>query len=260
MTDATNTDEVITTVDEQVEVTESTEESSNSVAGEQQKDTAANPVQGRINKLTAKAYQAQREAEALKAENDALKKQLTEPAQTQEQLVEPVMPDDIYDESAMRDFHNETAKYNKNLMRQEVASNYQTQQESAARSQQQASAQKAREESISKYVETGLSDGLSVEQMQENEQVIIQSGMKPEVGDFLMSDPNAAKVADYLAKNPLELAELNSLSAMQAAVKLNTLRQNALAQGNFTKAPDPIQQNSGGGGKESDDLDGLVFV
>lgn len=260
MTDATQNDEVITEIDELDETTESTEDSSSEVVEAQQKDPSQG-AQGKINKLTGEKYRAQREVDALKAENEQLKAQVSpQEVKKEPTLTAPELPVDIYDENAMRDYYQQSAEYNKNIAQQVAADSAKRTFDDNANNRLQQQRQQAQQDNLKTYVETGLSDGLTVDRMKDNEQVIIDSGMKPEVGDFLMQDPNAAKVADYLAQNLDVLEEINQLSPMAAAVKLNSLRDKALQKVAVTNAPDPIEQLQGGGAAESDELDDIVFV
>jgi hypothetical protein len=257
MNDATQQAEVITSADETEVKTDATEESSTEVQGTEQK----NPVQGKINKLTAKNYQKQREIDVLRAENEKLKATNTASSSQKEmELVEPALPADIYDEAAMRKYHEDVNTYNRDLIRKESLTATNNTLAQRQEKEQQQALEQSRKQELTRYAQTGLDDGLTVEQMQHNEQVIIQSGMKAEVGAFLMSEPNAAKMADHLAKNPDVLEEINQLPPMQAAVKLASLRQAANGEIVKTNAPDPIETVTGGGAAESDELDGIEWV
>ena len=116
MTDANS--DVIIDVDEPEVITEQTSESSTEAVDEQQKETTVDPVQGRINKITAEKYEAKREADALRAQLEQMK-QVKEPEPSA--MIEPEMPADLFDEDAVKQYHKDSAKYYREVAKQEAA-------------------------------------------------------------------------------------------------------------------------------------------
>jgi len=270
-TDAT-TAEVITDLSDGKDViaTDDTVTSSPATADEQLnntgivKDDDPDGYQKRMNKVIAEKYQEQRAKEALEAENKALKEKALQVTSTiAEELTAPELPEDMFDETALREYHKKTASYNLKVAQETAEKAAQKSFEQRQEDDVQRQRKQNQTKSIQSYIENGLADGLSTEQIQQNEQVISASGMKADVGNYIMTDKNAAKIADYLARNPQELNELNKLDPMAAAVHISSkIKVRALSSGGATKAPDPVKPLKGGGAEsnDTDDVPGLVIV
>ncbi|MEH6397368.1 hypothetical protein [Pseudoalteromonas sp.] len=86
--------------------------------------------------------------------------------------------------------------------------------------------------------------------------MLVDSGLKPELGQYLLTDPNGAKIAEYLHDNPAEMHEIIGMSPMNAAVKIaNEIKAKALSTTpRVSNAPDPIEAINGGGYVEKDDF------
>ena len=213
-------------------------------------------VNKRINQITLEKYTAIRE-------NDALKKRLAEleagkESNTQEPVKQsfapPVLPDDIYDEEQMRKYHADMTTFATESAVESARSVYEQQQESLRESK----AAESRAQLINNYAEGGLRGGLTIEQMQLNEQVIVGSGLNADVGEFIMGDESGAAIADHLANNPEVLHKINTMSPMQAASYITSqVKVNLAAPKTVTSAPDPIMPISGGGVREQDEFDRL---
>lgn len=207
-------------------------------------------VQVRINKLTAQRYEAERKADA--AEKRLQEMEASKPAPVVETEAAPVLPDDMYDDEAMRKYHVDTAAYNRKVAEDAGKSAYQKQQEAANQTAQQA----AQQESISTYVSNAQRDGVDLDKLKSAEKVLLDSGIKPELGQYLMTDPNGAKIAEYLHDNPVEMHEILSMNPMSAAVKIaSEIKAKALSTTpKVSNAPDPIEAINGGGYVEKDDF------
>ena len=207
-------------------------------------------VQARINKLTAQRYEAERKAEA--AEKRFKDLEASKPAPVVASEAAPVLPDDMYDDEAMRKYHNDTSAYNRKVAEDAGKSAYQKQQDSASQTAQEA----AQQESISEFVANAQRDGVDLDKLRSAEKVLVDSGLKPELGQYLLTDPNGAKIAEYLHDNPAEMHEIIGMSPMNAAVKIaNEIKAKALSTTpKVSNAPDPIEAINGGGYVEKDDF------
>ncbi len=204
----------------------------------------------RITELTAQRYKAERKAEA--AEKRLQEMEASKPAPVVESEAAPALPDDMYDDEAMRKYHIDTAAYNRKLAEDSGKSAYQKQQEAA----NQAAEQAKQQESISSYVSNAQRDGVDLDKLRAAEKVLVDSGIKPELGQYLLTDPNGAKIAEYLHDNPAEMHEILNMNATGAAVKIATeIKAKALSTTpKVSNAPDPIEAISGGGYAEKDDF------
>ena len=86
-----------------------------------------NGVQERINKITADKYNEKRRADDLERQLNELRTQQPK-AEVPSDLVAPSLPEDIYDEDAMRNYYAESAKYNQEVATRAAKSTYEHQQ------------------------------------------------------------------------------------------------------------------------------------
>lgn len=215
-------------------------------------------VQNRINKLTAEKYAAAREAEELRNKLAELEAKSAKPVESKSELIEPDLPVDIYDEDAMRKYHKDVAAYNRKVAAEEARNYYNSTNEQQKKAESEKSSRESQTQLVNQYAERGLKSGLTIEQMQLNENVIVQHGINPDVGMFIMGDEQGALIANHLANNPESLDKLNSMSATQAAVYIhNTIKPSVAAPRTVTAAPDPIESINGGGSREKDDFERL---
>lgn len=240
------------TFDNTVQNSESSPESQ----GEDKPQVSEN-AQKRINELTAEKYALKRQLEEREKQSQVTPevKQETTPE------VAPQLPDDLYDEEAMRKYHADMVAFTQSQASKAAESVYQNQQTE----QQKLKAQSEQQKQIQTYAEQGLSDGLTIEQMQNNEKILNGSGISSELGMFLMSDQHGAKLADYLANSPDDLQKVLSMNPMQAAVYISgEVKTKALTPSNVSNAPEPTNVlTTGAASKQTDDFDascpGAVF-
>ena len=255
MNDATQT-EVEPEFDGQQSQLEPVTADSSPATGENQ-DNNQNTFQDRINKVTAQKYEQKRRADELEAELNELKSKSAsaQPVQqdTTEKVSAPVLPQDMYDEDAMRQYHQDVMKYNQHVA--ETASRNATK---TWEQQQQEQKQKAiNQERLNSYQQNAVRDGVDFDKLHAAEQVIVQSGIKPELANYLLEDPNGAKIAVHLADNPAQLYELAGMNPMNAAVKIQSeIKPQALSKTpKVTSAPEPLPEYHGGGHIEKDDFE-----
>lgn len=215
-------------------------------------------VQNRINKLTAEKYAKAREAEEAQKRIAELEAKLSTPTTVESEVEEPELPEDIYDEDAMRKYHRELASYNRKIAAEEARNYYNSTTEQQKKAEQDRSTRETQEKLLNQYAEGGLKNGLTIEQMQANEQVIVQHGINHDVGMYIMSDEQGALIANHLAGNPEQLQKLNSMSPTQAAVYIHsTIKPSVVSPRTVTAAPDPVESINGGGSPEKSDFERL---
>jgi len=238
---------------EEVQQTEVTAESS--PASEENHEEKSNGVQKRINDLTAKRYQEARRADEAEEALAKLKAQQTQSqpeSQPEQNLTAPVLPEDIYDEEAMRKFHADSQAYNAQAAQNAAKTQFESQQQS-----EQQRAQNAKHQAvIDKYAANATRDGVDFDKLLAAERTLKQAGLSNELGAFLMNDTNGAKIVEYLSDNPAEMHEIMQLDAVSAGIRIATdVKPKALSQTpKVSGAPDPIPEVKGGGYVETDDF------
>lgn len=226
-----------------------------SPASEGKHEQKQDGMQKRFNKLTYEKHEALTEVDRLKGEL-AAKSALAE-TPPQPKLIEPIkapsLPEDIYDEEAMRNYHSESAKYQTQLTESTAKSLIERQNEQS----RQDTAQVQQKQALSKYVDNAIKDGVDMDKLRTVEQTLNNAGLNAQVGEYIMSDPNGAKIAEYLVDNPSEMYEVLSLDPLSAGIKISAeIKQKALSTTpNVSNAPDPIAEVQGGGYVEKDGFD-----
>ena len=251
-------EEVLTpsiTSDEGIEAhleAQSTDESSSS--SEEIHEEKSTGVQKRINDLTAKRYTAEREAKELKeklAQYESNQQTTTQPKV--ETVTAPSLPDDLYDDEAMRKYHNDMANYTNVVATQAATSTYEQQQKQSLQQTEQAK----QKEIIDKWANNAIRDGVDINKLSGVEQTLNQAGLTPELGRYIMNDNNGAKIAEYLADNPSEMYSILAMDPVSAGIEIATkVKPKVLTQTpKVSNAPQPIAEVSGGGYVEKDDFD-----
>ena len=220
-----------------------------SPASEEQHESKSNGVQNRINDLTAKRYKEERranEAEAKLAEYEANQANQTPSPQIEQTLTAPVLPEDIYDEEAMRKYHEDSQVYNASTAERFAKSQFESQQQ--ASKQQEANAK--HQVNLDKYAANATRDGVDFDKLLVAERTLKQAGLGNELGSYLMNDNNGAKIVEYLNDNPAEMHEILALDPVSAGIRIATeIKPKALSQTpKVSGAPDPIPEVKGAGG------------
>jgi len=209
-------------------------------------------VEELIGAKVAKTHEERRRADALAAENEALKAKVPAP-------VIPVVPE----LPNVNDFYGNPDGYNKALMDRDQAvqkrAEYDAQQryieDQNRQSTQRADFEQAQRQqaSIDTYTETAKSFGIDAEQMQKDAQKVMQVGIAKELSDHIVSDPQGALIANYLAKNVLELDKVAQMSPMGAAVYIaNEVKPKLASVKKSSNAPAPTKVVGGGGAPDKD--------
>jgi hypothetical protein len=240
-----------------------TEEAESSPASEDNHEQKHDATQKRINTLTAKRYEETRRA-------DALELKLAEMEKAQAQPVKPVvstvgaprMPDDMYDSEAMGQYHNDMVAYSTQVAQQTAASTFEENQKAVQEQKVQANAQQV----VSAYSQNAVRDGVDMDKLRVAEQMLNQSGISDNLGQYIMGDPNGGKIVEYLGDNPAEAYELLALDPVSAGIKIaNEIKPRALSTTpRVSNAPEPTREIKGGGTLEKDDFErnypGTTFI
>lgn len=236
--------------DSQPSETIAPDESSPSPEDVQAKET--NGVQKRINDLTAQRYQEKRRADELEAKIAELTA-AQPPQQIVQDLTPPTMPDDLYDDEAVKKYHADMAKYSQDVATQAAKSQFELQQKMVQEQKLQAQQQ----ERSRKYIDGAIRDGVDVDKLRVVEQTLNNAGISAELGNYIVNDPNGAKIAEYLADNPAEMYEVLQMDSVSAGIKIATqVKPRALSRTpKISNAPDPIPEVKGGGFVEQDSFD-----
>lgn len=236
------------------EVSEAKDNSESSTDSAEKHEEKTNGVQDRINKITAEKYQEKRRAEELQKQIDELKAAKPENQTAQPSTVkQPEYPDDPYDTDAMREYHAQMLKYGEDVAELKAKSFYENQQKGTAESEQK----KQYDNLVNTYANNAIKAGVDLDKLAASEKVVLQSGLNPQLGDYLMRDPQGAAIVAYLADNPVDLELINNLDPMSASVKIATeIKAKALSKTpKVSNAPDPLPDIKGSGTLEVDDFE-----
>lgn len=213
-----------------------------------------NGYEKRIATLVHRERQKDQELAQLRAENQTLK--AVTPASKEAEV--PDYPSDDLRYDNPEQYKRKLDDYNRYVAREEF-NRLESERRKAQESEQESerlNAEKARQgEIVKKYIEGGISSGISEDKMAANERMLQSAQIDAGLAEQIYADDHGAKIVDFLADNPDKLSELASMNPYQAAVKIATdIKPQALSSRPApTNAPDPIESTSGGGLPPGDD-------
>ena len=202
---------------------------------------------GAIGKKVKATREAQRAAEALREENEALKASI--PAEARPEV--PPMPDqfaDDFDErSRLRDKAiQDAAAFD---ARQEALESQKAGQEKQAAADRQHAVVAV----VQQYTDRATSLGISPDDLATAGNVVSAAGISDDVTLHILQDDKGPAITQYLAQNPLVMDELHGMNPMQAAVHIeNVVKPAAVSSSNKTNAPAPSTNLDGGGSPPSE--------
>ena len=193
-------------------------------------------VQKRIDAITKKRYDAQREADTLREENTSLRKAAEEKEEAIEAAKKPNLDDFDDDESyqdAMVDYKVKQALTAKDNDQKEAS-----QKEREQRQKWDAEDRHAR-----------LQEGLArvAGKYDDFDKVISKVKVTPAMEDVITELPNAGEVAYFLGKDLPLVDEIAEMSPIHAAFKLKEI-SDSLKTKKTTKSPAPLRTVPGTGG------------
>lgn len=215
-----------------------------------------NSVQERINKITAEKYAAKREADELRKQLEESQKVKADAPSAQPvqsgSIQAPSVPDDLYDEEAMRKYNAEVIAYSQKVAEDAAKSQYQKQLEEQGKTQEQAQQKQV----VDSWIGNAQKGGVDLDKLGAAEQTIAAAGVKPELAQHIMTDPNGPAIAVHLAENPALMYEVLNMSPMAAAVTIETkIKAEALSKTpKVSNAPEPLPEINGGGMIEQDEF------
>ena len=210
-------------------------------------------VQKRINQLTAEKYQERREKEELQKRIADLESKTSQPAAQNEDLKAPSLPEDMYDEEAMRKYHSDMIEYNQKAAQLAASSAY----ENRVKQEADKQSQSKQSEIVGQYAQNAIRDGVDLEKLRAAEQALNQAGISDSLGAYIMQDSNGGKIVEYLHDNPALMHEVLSLDPVSAGIKIATeVKPQALSTTpKVSNAPEPTPDLNGGGFVDKDDFE-----
>ena len=218
-------------------------------------------VQKAINKQHRKYREEERKRLEVEAELKAAQERLSELEKPGEIQIPP-MPD-AWDEN----FEQKVKERDEAILQKARADAIRQAEEDRAfqlQQEQQLNEQRAMEEKVKSYSKRASEQGIKDADLAVAGARVAESGISPEVADFLLTDSDGPMMVAYLADeaNTLELYELANLPPIVAGVKLNEIRQKAAAMKEpAPSAPEPPETISGKGHIETESplLSGATF-
>lgn len=236
-----------------------------SAAEREEKDPAVvaqEKAQKAINKQHAKYREEERKRIAAESAKSDLESRLAELEAKDSTVVIPPMPD-AYDEN----FTALMAERDAAIRREAEIDAQQSVSDANASAQRKAAegSEKERVNGLLGSFDNRISAlGLKPEEVGKAVAIVADYGISPEVGEFILGDEDGPLITQYLAANPLELDELRGMSAIQAALKINSdIRSSAaMLKPTASGAPDPAETLNGRGATEKVHplLKGTTFV
>lgn len=210
-------------------------------------------LQERFNKLTAEKYAEKRRAEQLEARLKELEAKAEQPASLPDDLTEPQLPEDTWDNEQMKKYHQEMLAYNRKLAKHEAQSTLKANQ-SELQTQKQ---QQQQQEVMQNFAKRAIDSKVDLQNLQTAGTSLAQAGMSADLQMMILEDDAGPQITMYLANNPDLAHELIGMPSYRAAVKLATeVKAKVLStKPKVTKAPDPLPEGKGVGSREQDDFD-----
>jgi len=266
MSNELQTDEVSFVIETE-EVADKTESGTGETGSELATDSAEehdktnqDGVQAAINKQHAKYREEERkrkEAEARIEEYEAKLKKYETPKMPDVPPIPDPYDDDYEAKMKVRDEALlEKAKYDADVQYKALQEQRQLEEaEQAKRAEVQ--------RSIEGYEAKATELGLNKDDVNKAGQKLVDYGIRAEVAEFILADQDGPLITRYLAENPVEFDEINRMSAMMAAVTINsTIRAKASGlKPQPSRAPEPPEYIGGLGPGEQKDplLEGVKF-
>jgi hypothetical protein len=189
-------------------------------------------VQKRIDVITRKRREAERQTEALFRENEELKK-LIQTAETEKKISLELEEPDIDKFETEEEYQKAIIDYRVNLALAKQAEEVRKEQAVAAQREQERIAQKKLED-----IQASLSKGYG--KYDDFEEAIKDLNVTSDMLYIMDRLPNMADVAYYLGKNLNMTSEIVDMAAYDAAFKLKEI-SDTLKSKRTTKAPAPIK-------------------
>ncbi len=219
-------------------------------APDAKQDKANDGAQKAINKQHAKYQEQRRRAEALEKEKGELKEKLEKIEAEKGDVTVPPAPDpydEDYEEKLKARDDAIALKANQDAQKKHVIEKQDENNEVAAQ------AETIRKNDLVKGFDSRITKlGLESGKVLAAVNVLRDYGVSGDLGEFILGHEDGPLITQYLAENPIELDELQSLPPIQAALKIESTIKLAAAEmkPQASDAPDPPDTLSGRGAGE----------
>lgn len=208
--------------------------------------------QQEVNKQHKKFRDAERALNKAQQTADELAKKLEDIEAKSAEVIIPDVPDPLSDTFAEDVQKRDVAIERKaELKAQQEQTAEAKKREDEARVTREEEALKAR---VATFDTNMVTHGLNPAETKKAADTVISYGINTMFEDSLLEDPDGPLLVSYLADNPVELEEINSMTALQLAHRLDEIRPKAsLLKPKTSDAPDPPVTVQGGGVPETKD-------
>ena len=203
-----------------------------------------------FNAKMAEGKRAQRE---LEADKQKLAAQLQEIQAQLPQNQRPTLPE-LPDPYSLSDEEYREAITQRDTRVQEIATfdanaNAQAQYNQSLQAQAAQKQQEQIQTTVGGFNDNAKKHGIEAAELNQAINTVNQYGISEDLGLHIMGRNDGPLIAKFLAANPLELDNLNSVTPLQAAVMIETqiASKAAALKPRTTSAPDPLQPLQGGG-------------
>ena len=203
-----------------------------------------------FNAKMAEGKRAQRE---LEADKQKLAAQLQEIQAQLPQNQRPTLPE-LPDPYSLSDEEYREAITQRDTRVQEIATfdanaNAQAQYNQSLQAQAAQKQQEQIQTTVGGFNDNAKKHGIEAAELNQAINTVNQYGISEDLGLHIMGRNDGPLIAKFLAANPLELDNLNSVTPLQAAVMIETqiASKAAALKPRTTNAPDPLQPLQGGG-------------
>ena len=204
-------------------------------------------VQMRMKTLTSKYKHSNDKVARLEKENEDLRGRIPK----EPDFVVPGAPSEDLRFDDPDAFTRQTSAREEGLLKQGGINEARKAEESRVSAQQNEVRETARladQKLANGYIDRALEAGFTEQRLEQNGQILAQSGISPEVAKAIYFSESGPQIGEYLADNPDMLDELNNASFLDVGTVFSKIKSNALLQKPLnTQAPDPISPTQGVG-------------
>jgi len=213
-------------------------------------------VNKRIGKITAEKYAERAEKEAAIKKAAELEQRLREYEQSKASAVSDIKPPspDLYYEDPEK-YAREVAEFNAKLVQATLQRELSAQRDAESRKSAEQREIESTRAAIERVMKSAEEAGIPIEELDKSAGLLASRGISPVLNDLVAQHERSAALIDYLAKNPAEFEEVNSMSSPLAVLrKLDSLQSSALKR-KISNAPEPSMSIKGGSAREPDEFE-----
>lgn len=200
-----------------------------------------------IGEKVRKQREAERRAQQLEEQLEALRKQLPQ----EQKPVIPPMPDP-YDD----DYHQKVKERDEAIQKAvawDVRSRIVEEQKRQTELAKQQEEYRREAESVESYAKKAKAFGITTEELQAAGSAVGSYGLSKEMAMHIISEEKGPLITAYLARRPLEVEKINSMSPYKAAVYISTVVAQKAGNGRKSStAPEPPETLGSGGAPKAE--------